>query len=65
MEGPLHLNKLKSPSSNDTLCQVWLKLALSGSGEEDFKISSMYYHYFVIISPWKTAGSKDNCAKFG
>ena len=48
----------------------------SGSGEEDFKISSMYFHYFVIISPWKRAGpfiwTKFNlphprmlCAKFG
>ena len=24
--GALHLNKLESPSSRDTLCQVWLKL---------------------------------------
>ena len=29
---------------------------LSGSREEDFWISSMYFHYFVIISPWKRAG---------
>ena len=28
----------------------------SGSGEENFWISSMYLHYFVIISPWKRAG---------
>ena len=28
----------------------------SGSGEEDFLISSMYFHYFVIISPWKRVG---------
>ena len=28
----------------------------SGSGEEDFLISSMYFRYFVIISPWKRAG---------
>ena len=26
--GPLHLNKLESPSPKDALCQVWLKLAL-------------------------------------
>ena len=26
---------------------------VNGSGEEDFYISSMYFHYFVIISPWK------------
>ena len=29
---------------------------LSGSGEEDFLISSMYFRYFVIISPWKGWG---------
>ena len=28
----------------------------SDSGEEDFLISSMYFRYFVIISPWKRAG---------
>ena len=49
---------------------------LSGSGEEDFLISSMYFHYFVIISPWKKVGtficinlnslySRMLCAKFG
>ena len=29
---------------------------LSGSGEENFSISSMYFNYFVIIFPWKRAG---------
>ena len=29
----------------------------SGSGEEYFLISSMYFFYLVIISPWKRAGS--------
>ena len=49
---------------------------LSGSGEEVFLISSMYFHYFQIIFPWKRAGPfiwiKLNplhprmlCAKFG
>ena len=28
----------------------------SGSGEEGFLISSMYFRYFIIISPWKRAG---------
>ena len=28
----------------------------SSSGEEDFLISSMYFRYFLIISPWKRAG---------
>ena len=47
----------------------------SGSWDEDFKISSMYFCYFVIISPWKRAGPfiRTNlspldplfCAKFG
>ena len=48
----------------------------SGSGEEDFKFSSMYFCYFLIIPPWKRAGpfikTKLNplhprmlCAKFG
>jgi hypothetical protein len=31
---PLHLNKLESPLPKDDLCQVWLKLAQSGYGEE-------------------------------
>ena len=30
---------------------------LSGSGEEDFLISSMYFRYFVIISPWNRLGA--------
>ena len=49
---------------------------LSGSGEEDFLISSVYFHYFIIISPWKRAGPfiwtnlnplhlRMLCAKFG
>ena len=29
---------------------------LSGSGEDDFLILSMYFHYFVIISSWKGWG---------
>ena len=37
------------------LCQVWLK-SPSGSREEDFLIASMYFRYFVIISPWKRVG---------
>ena len=28
----------------------------NGTAEEDFKISSMYFCYFVIFSPWKRAG---------
>ena len=29
---------------------------LSGSGEEYFKFHGLYFHYFVIIFPWKRAG---------
>ena len=29
----------------------------SGYGEEDFLILSIYFRYFVIISPWNRAGS--------
>ena len=28
----------------------------SGSGEDDFLKSSMYFHYLIIISPWKKEG---------
>ena len=53
--GALYLNKLESPSPKDALCKfVWNWL--SGSGEEDYLISSMYFRYFVIFSPWKRAG---------
>ena len=48
----LHLNKLMYPSTKDDLCQDdwnWT----SCSGEEDFLKSSIYFHYFIIISPWK------------
>ena len=48
----------------------------SGSVEDDFSNLSMYFHYFVIISPWKSAGPfiwtilnslklRMLCAKFG
>ena len=48
----LHLKKLRSPSlSFAKFDWNWP----SGSGEEDFLISSIYFHYFVIISPWQRA----------
>ena len=73
--GDFHLKKLKSPSLKDALCNVWWNWP-TGSVEEDFKILSMYFRYFVIISPWKRAGSfiwtnlnplhpRMLCAKFG
>ena len=71
----LHLKKLESLSSKDACAKIdwnWL----SGSGEEDFLILSMYFCYFVIISPWKRAWPfiwtnlnplhpRMLCAKFG
>ena len=71
----LHLNKLGSPSFKDALCQVWLKL-VQWFLRRFFKISSMYFRYFVIISPLKMAGPfiwtnlnplhpRMLCAKFG
>ena len=66
-----HLNKLKSPSPKDALCQVWLKLA-QWFWRRIFD-SLLYYRYFVIFSPWERAVSfiikleshspKDACAK--
>ena len=72
----LHLNKTQSPSPKDALCQVWLKLALWFWRRRFFLISSMYFGYFINISPWKRAWpfiwTKLNplhprmlCAKFG
>ena len=64
---PLHLRML---------CAKFGWNWLSGSGEEDFWMSSMYFHYFIIISPWRRVGpfiwTNFNplhpgilCAKFG
>ena len=71
----LHLKKLESLSSKDACAKIdwnWL----SGSGEENFLISSMYFCYLVIISPWKRVvpfvwtnlnplHTRMLCAKFG
>ena len=48
----LHMNKNESPLPKYALCQVWLAL----EKKFFFKISSMYFRYFVIISPWKRTG---------
>ena len=72
----LHLKKLESHSPKDTLCQVWLNLAQWFLRRKCFLISSMYFHYFVIISPLKMAApfiwtnlnllhQRMLCAKFG
>ena len=50
----LHLKKLESLSSKHACATIdwnWLR----GSREEHFLISSMYFHYYIIISPWKRA----------
>ena len=52
----LHLNRLESTSLKDALCQVWLKLVQWFLRRRFFLISSMYFCYFLIISPWKRAG---------
>mgnify|MGYP003683318993 CR=1 FL=1 len=39
------------PSPNDTLCQVWLKMAIGFYRRRFFN-----FCYFVIISPWKKGG---------
>ena len=51
----LHLNKLESFSSKETLCQVWLKLAQWFFRRRFFYFVSLYFGYFLIISPWKSA----------
>ena len=53
--GDLHLNKLESPYKRMILAKFgwnWL----SGFEEAFFLISSIYFHFFVIISLWKRAG---------
>ena len=56
----LHLNKLETPSPKDALCQVWLELAQWYWRRKFFNFQfifiSIYFCYFVIISPWKGAG---------
>ena len=51
----LYLKKLESPSTNEALNQVFLKLALWFCRRRFLNLS-MYFPYFVIISPWKKAG---------
>ena len=65
-----------NPLHPSMLCAKFGWNWLSGSGEEDFRISSIYFFYFVIVSTWKRAGSLPltnlnplnptmNCAEFG
>ena len=55
-DGALHLNKLESPLK-DALCQVWLKLAQWFWRRRFFNFVNVFSLIFVIISPWKRAGS--------
>ena len=48
----LHLNKLESPSPR-ILCTRFGWNWPNGSWEDEFKISSMYFRYFIIISTWE------------
>ena len=50
----LHLNKLEFPLLKNDLCRVWLKLAKWFCRGRYF-IWSVYFYYFLIISPCKRA----------
>ena len=50
---PFEQNRILSPKM---LCAKIGWYWLSGSGEEDFLISSTHFRYFVIISLWKRVG---------
>ena len=55
-DAALQLDKIESPSPKDALCQVWLKLAPWFRRRKTFKILSMYFCCFVIISHWIRTG---------
>ena len=54
--GATSFKKLQSFSPKDVSWQVWLKVAQWFWRRRFLKILSMYFRYFVIISPWKRAG---------
>ena len=71
----LHLNTLEFPSPKDAFLKFGWNWP-NGSGEELFCISSMYFRFFIIISPLKRRGPfiwihltifhpRMHCAKFG
>ena len=64
-ESPFHLNKPKSSSHKDALCQVWVKLATWF-----YRRWYLIFRYFVFIYPWKNERpfidlNLKLCAKFG
>ena len=53
--GALHLNKLKSPSPKDALCQVWLKLAQCFWRRRFFSfvnVFSQFRNYLPLENGW-------------
>ena len=65
-----------NPIHQRLLCAKFVLNRPSGSGEEDFLILSIYFRFFLIISPWKREGPfiwtnlnplhpRMLCAKFG
>ena len=51
----LRLNKFESPSPKDALWEAWLKLA-QWFWRRFLKFLNVFFHYYVIISPWKRVG---------
>ena len=51
----LHLNKLETPSPKNALCKVWFKLAQWFWRRRFLFNSSIYFRYFIIITPMKRA----------
>ena len=49
----LHLNKLESPSSSDTLCQVWLKLAQWFLRIRFLKVVNLFLLFPNYLPFWK------------
>ena len=74
--GALHLNKLKSPSPKDALCQVWLKLD-QGFWKRRFfnfvNVFSLFSNYLPLEKggalhlnkPESSSPTRMLCAKFG
>ena len=48
----LNLNNFESPSPKYALCKIWLKLA-----QWFWRRRSMFFHYFIIISPLEKGGA--------
>ena len=53
--GALHLNKLESPFPRRCIVPSLVEIGSVVLEKKIFLISSMYFRYFAIISPWKRA----------